>query len=141
MGTPEKFFNISLRIMLLLFTCPKMLSHLKEELVSSDNGYQPQNIQNKTGQNQETCLQYWKMLPFNVLPSLAIKRYIKEIDNWNKIISITLIRMAIIRNKTKMENIPLKINTESQGTLSSQKNLEEEQSYLLTSKHITKLQN
>ena len=55
------------------------------------------------------------MLPFNVLPSLAIKRYIKEIDNWNKIISITLIRMAIIRNKTKMENIPLKINTESQG--------------------------
>lgn len=51
MGTPEKFFNISLRIMLLLFTCPKMLSHLKEELVSSDNGYQPQNIQNKTGQN------------------------------------------------------------------------------------------
>ena len=75
------------------------------------------------------------MLPFNVLPSLAIKRYIKEIDNWNKIISITLIRMAIIRNKTKMENIPLKINTESQGTLSSQNNLEEEQSYLLTSKH------
>ena len=63
----------------------------------------------------------------------------KEIDNWNKIISITLIRMAIIRNKTKMENIPLKINTESQGTLSSQNNLEEEQSYLLTSKHITKL--
>ena len=79
------------------------------------------------------------MLPFNVLPSLAIKRYIKEIDNWNKIISITLIRMAIIRNKTKMENIPLKINTESQGTLSSQNNLEEEQTYLLTSKHITKL--
>ena len=79
------------------------------------------------------------MLPFNVLPSLAIKRYIKEIDNWNKIISITLIRMAIIRNKTKMENIPLKINMESQGTLSSQNNLEEEQTYLLTSKHITKL--
>ena len=113
MGTSEKFFNISLRIMVVLFTCPKMISHLKEELVSSDNGYQPQNIQSKTGQNQETRPQYWKMLPFNMLPSLAIKKYIEEIDNWNKIISITLIRMAIIRNKTKMENIPLKINMES----------------------------
>ena len=61
-----------------------------------------------------------------MLPSLAIKKYINEIDNWNKIISITLIRMAIIRNKTKMESIPLKITMESQGTLNSQNNLEKE---------------
>ena len=51
MGTSEKFFNISLRIMVLLFTCPKMIPNLKEELVSWDSGYQPQNIQSKTGQS------------------------------------------------------------------------------------------
>lgn len=47
MGTPETLQH-QLENYASTFTCSKMLSHLKEELVSSDNGYQPQNIQSRT---------------------------------------------------------------------------------------------
>ena len=73
---------------------------------------------NKKPWDEKNILAYYSnIFAYNMMDTYYLWRdepeIAREIDNWNKIISITLIRMAIIRNKTKMENIPLKINMES----------------------------